>query len=205
MAFRMQASVPELTDLSKESERVRELYGPDVKKPGTFAHCALLARRMAERGVRFIQIYHRGWDQHGTLPAHIASQCMDVDQASYALVQDLKARGLLDDTLVVWGGEFGRTVYSQGTLTRNDYGRDHHPKNFSIWMAGGGIKGGMTYGETDDFSYNIVKDPVHIRDFHATMLRLLGIDHERMSIRSQGLDMRLTGVEPAKIVTDILA
>ncbi|MEI7955603.1 MAG: DUF1501 domain-containing protein [Verrucomicrobiota bacterium] len=205
MAFRMQASVPELTDLSKESEQIRALYGPDVKKPGSFAHCALLARRMAERGVRFIQIYHRGWDQHGTLPAHITSQCLDVDQASYALVQDLKARGLLDDTLVVWGGEFGRTVYSQGTLTRDDYGRDHHPKNFSIWMAGGGVKGGMTYGETDDFSYNIVKDPVHIRDFHATMLNLLGIDHERMSIRSQGLDMRLTGVEPSKIIKDILA
>jgi hypothetical protein len=205
MAFRMQASVPELIDLSKEPERVRELYGPDVKKPGSFAHCALLARRMAERGVRFVQIYHRGWDQHGTLPAHISSQCLDVDQACYALVQDLKARGLLDDTLVVWGGEFGRTVYSQGTLTRDDYGRDHHPKNFSIWMAGGGVKGGMTYGETDDFSYNIVKDPVHLRDFHATLLHLLGIDHQRMSIRSQGLDIRLTGVEPAMVVKDILA
>jgi len=205
MAFRMQASVPELTDLSKEPERVRELYGPDVKKPGSFAHCALLARRMAERGVRFIQIYHRGWDQHGTLPAHLTSQCLDVDQACYALVQELKVRGMLDDTLVVWGGEFGRTVYSQGKLTRDDYGRDHHPKNFSIWMAGGGVKGGMTYGETDDFSYNIVKDPVHIRDFHATMLHLLGIDHERMSIRSQGLDIRLTGVEPAKVISGILA
>jgi hypothetical protein len=205
MAFRMQASVPELIDLSKEPERVRELYGPDVKKPGSFAHCALLARRMAERGVRFVQIYHRGWDQHGTLPAHISSQCLDVDQACYALVQDLKARGLLDDTLVVWGGEFGRTVYSQGTLTRDNYGRDHHPKNFCIWMAGGGVKGGMSYGETDDFSYNIVSNPVHLRDFHATLLHLLGIDHERLVIRDQGIDLRLTGFEPAKVVTGILA
>ena len=205
MAFRMQASVPELTDLSKEPDRVRELYGPDVNKPGTFAHCALLARRMAERGVRFVQIYHRGWDQHGTLPTHISSQCMDVDQACYALVQDLKARGLLDETLVVWGGEFGRTVYSQGTLTRDNYGRDHHPKNFCIWMAGGGVKGGMSYGATDDFSYNIVSNPVHLRDFHATLLHLLGIDHERLVIRDQGIDLRLTGFEPAKVVTGILA
>ncbi len=205
MAFRMQASVPELADLSKEPAAHTEPYGPDVNKPGTFAYCALMARRLAERGVRFTQIFHRGWDQHGDLPRDLASQCKDVDQACYALVQDLKQRGMLEDTLVIWGGEFGRTVYSQGGLSEKNYGRDHHPRCFSLWMAGGGIRGGTVYGETDELSYNIVKDKVHIRDLHATMLQQLGLDHERMTFKFQGLDQRLTGVEPAKIVKGILA
>ena len=205
MAFRMQASVPELTDLSGESENVYSMYGADSKTRGTFANSALMARRLLERGVRFVQIFHRGWDQHGNLPRDIASQCKDVDQGGYGLIQDLKQRGMLEDTLVVWGGEFGRTIYSQGSLTETDYGRDHHPRCFSIWMAGGGIKGGQVYGETDEMSYNIVKDPVHIRDLHATMLHSLGMDHERLSFKSQGLNQRLTGVEPARVVKELFA
>lgn len=204
MAFRMQSSVPELTDLSKESEATRRLYGDDINKPGSFAYCALMARRLVERGVRFVQLYHRGWDVHGNLPEVLPSQCRDVDQASYALVQDLKQRGLLDDTLVIWGGEFGRTIYSQGKLTAKDYGRDHHPRCFSLWLAGAGIKGGAVYGETDDFSYNIVRDPVHVRDLQATLLHQFGIDHERFTYKYQGLDQRLTGVEKATVVAGIL-
>jgi len=205
MAFRMQTSVPELTDISSEPKHVLDKYGPDVHKPGTFARCALLARRMAERDVRFVQIFHRGWDQHGNLPGDLPNQCRDVDQASYALVTDLKERGLLDDTLVIWGGEFGRTVYCQGKLTRTDYGRDHHPKCFPIWMAGGGIKPGVVHGQTDDFSYNVVADPVHIHDLNATILHCLGIDHRRLSLKFQGLDVRLTGVEEHHPVKAILA
>ena len=203
MAFRMQASVPELTDLSGEPESTYQLYGEDSKKRGTFANSAIMARRLAERGVRFVQIFHRGWDQHGDLPRDLASQCKDVDQGCYGLIQDLKQRGMLEDTLVVWGGEFGRTIYSQGKLTETDYGRDHHPRCFTIWMAGGGIKGGQVYGETDEMSYNIVKDPVHIRDLHATMLHALGLEHERLSFKFQGLDQRLTGVDPAKVLKEL--
>ncbi len=205
MAFRMQTSVPELTDFSTESQETLDLYGPDVKEPGSFAASCLLARRLAERDVRVVQINHRGWDQHGTLPEHLKIQCKDTDQGCYALVTDLKRRGLLKDTLVVWAGEFGRTVYSQGTLTRTNYGRDHHPRCFTIWMAGGGVKGGLVYGETDDFSYNIVRDPVSLHDLNATILHTLGIDHSKFTFKSQGLDQRLTGVEPAKVVKDILA
>ncbi|MFN0164911.1 MAG: DUF1501 domain-containing protein [Bryobacteraceae bacterium] len=204
MAFRMQSSVPELTDLSKESESVYQMYGPEARKPGTFAYSALMARRLVERGVRFVQIYHRGWDVHGILPEVLPSQCKDVDQPCWALVQDLKQRGLLEDTLVIWGGEFGRTIYSQGKLTATDYGRDHHPRCFSLWLAGGGIKGGVVHGETDEFSYNIVKDPVHVRDFQATLMHLFGIDHVRFTYKYQGLDQRLTGVEPAAPVKAIL-
>jgi len=206
MAYKMQSSVPELTDLSKEPAHTFDLYGPDSRKPGTFAANCLLARRMAERGVRFIQLFHRGWDQHNELPKQIQGQSRDTDQASAALVQDLKERGLLEDTLVVWGGEFGRTVYCQGKLTADNYGRDHHPRCFTMWLAGGGIKGGKIHGETDDFSYNIVADPVHLRDFHATVLHQLGYDHERFTFRHQGLDQRLTGVdEHARVVEEILA
>ena len=205
MAFRMQASVPELTDISGESEATLDLYGPGVKEPGTFAASCLLARRLVERNVRVVQINHRGWDQHGTLPEHLRIQCQDTDHACYGLIADLKQRGLLDDTLVIWAGEFGRTVYSQGTLTRTNYGRDHHPRCFTVWLAGGGIKGGVVYGETDDFSYNITRDPVHLHDLNATLLHCLGIDHLKFSYRSQGLDVRLTGVEPAKVVDGILA
>ena len=206
MAFRMQTSVPELADLSDEPEHVLEMYGPEVKTPGTFANCCILARRMMERDVRLAQIFHRGWDQHGQLPTNIRNQARDIDQPSAGLVQDLKQRGMLDETLVVWGGEFGRTVYCQGTLTPDNYGRDHHPKCFTRWMAGGGIKGGVVHGETDDFSYNIVKDPVHVRDINATILHLLGIDHERLTFKFQGLDHRLTGVEEkARLVTELLA
>jgi len=204
LAFRMQASVPELTDLSKEPASTYELYGEDAKKGGTFANSALLARRMIERGVRFVQIYHNNWDTHSNVSGRLPMQCKDVDQACYGLVQDLKSRGLLDSTLVIWGGEFGRTIYSQGGLTKDNYGRDHHPRSFTMWMAGGGSKPGTIYGETDDFSYNIVKDPVHIHDFHATVLRLLGLDHERFTFRSQGLDLRLTGVEPAKVIPQLI-
>jgi len=205
MAFRMQASVPDLADLSGESEATYALYGQDARNRGTFASSALMARRLMERGVRFVQIFHRGWDQHGSLPRDIRSQCLDVDQACYGLVQDLKQRGMLDDTLVIWGGEFGRTVYCQGTLTETNYGRDHHPRCFTLWMAGGGVKPGLVYGETDEMSYNIVRDPVHVRDLHATLLRLMGIDHDRLSIKFQGLDQKLTGVVPAKVVQGILA
>jgi len=205
MAFRMQTSVPELTDISQESPATLEMYGPDVTKPGSFAHSALLARRLVERGVRVVQLLHRGWDQHGSLPAQLSDQCRDTDQATAALVMDLKQRGLLDQTLVVWGGEFGRTVYSQGTLTKDDYGRDHHPSNFCMWLAGGGIKAGHEYGTTDDFSYNIVDGPVHVNDLNATILHCLGIDHSRFTFKFQGLDQRLTGVEPARVVTEVLA
>jgi uncharacterized protein (DUF1501 family) len=181
------------------------MYGPDAKQPGTFAYNCILARRMAERGVPFQQLFHRGWDQHGNLPNLIKLQCQDIDQPASALVRDLKMRGMLKDTLVVCGGEFGRTIYSQGQLSKDSHGRDHHGRCFSMWMAGGGIRAGYEHGETDDFSYNIVKDPVHIRDFNATILHCLGIDHERFSYSYQGLDRRLTGVEPAHVVKDILA
>jgi uncharacterized protein (DUF1501 family) len=205
MAFRMQASVPELTDISGESEATLAMYGPEVKKPGTFAATALLARRMVERGVRVVQILHRGWDQHNNLPKDIASQCADTDQACAGLLNDLKQRGLLQDTLVVWGGEFGRTVYSQGTLTQTNYGRDHHPRNFCMWMAGGGVKGGVSYGETDDFSYNVVENPVHLNDLNATILHCMGVDHDKFSFKFLGLDQKLTGVEGAKVVKQLLA
>ena len=204
MAFRMQTSVPDLVDVSKESESTLEMYGPDVKKPGTFAYNCLLARRMAERGVRFIQLYHRGWDQHNNLPKRIREQCKDTDQPSAALVQDLKQRGLLDDTLVIWGGEFGRTVYSQGKLEKENYGRDHHGRCYSIWMAGGGVKPGISYGQTDDYCYNIVENPVHIHDLNATVLHTLGIDHEKLTYRFQGRDFRLTDIH-GEIVKGILA
>ena len=205
MAFRMQSSVPELTDLSGETESTYQLYGADSKQRGTFANSALMSRRLLERGVRFVQIFHRGWDQHGNLPRDLTSQCKDVDQGCYGLIQDLKQRGMLEDTLVIWGGEFGRTIYCQGGLSEDNYGRDHHPRCFSIWMAGGGIKGGQVYGETDEMSYNIVRDPVHIRDLHATILHALGLEHERLSFKYQGLDQRLTGVEPAKVVKEWFA
>jgi hypothetical protein len=205
LAYRMQSSVPELTDLASESEATFQLYGEEAKNPGTFANTALLARRMVERGVRFVQIYHNNWDTHANVAGRLPDQCRDVDQACYALVQDLKQRGMLDETLIIWGGEFGRTVYSQGGLSKENYGRDHHPRCFTMWMAGGGTKGGTIYGETDDFSYNIVRNPVHIRDFHATVLQLLGFDHQRFSYKFQGLDQRLTGVLPARIIKEILA
>ena len=204
MAYRMQTSVPELSDLSDESQATLDLYGPDVLKPGSFARNCLLARRLAERDVRFIQLFHRGWDQHTRLPSGISNQARDVDQPQAALVQDLKERGLLDDTLVVWGGEFGRSVYCQGKFTEEVYGRDHHPRCFTMWMAGGGVKPGVTHGETDDFSYNIVKDPVHVHDLHATILHLLGIDHTKLTYYYQGRDFRLTDVH-GKIVEPILA
>ena len=205
MAFRMQASVPDLADLSKESDKTFELYGPESKQRGTFANSALMARRLSERGVRFVQIFHRGWDQHSDLPRDLTSQCKDVDQGCYALVQDLKQRGMLEDTLVVCGGEFGRTIYCQGKLTEKDYGRDHHPRCFSLWLAGGGIKGGTVYGKTDEMSYNIIENPVHVRDLHATILHQLGINHEKLAFNYQGLEQRLTGVEPANVVKEILA
>ncbi|MEO7652985.1 MAG: DUF1501 domain-containing protein, partial [Bryobacteraceae bacterium] len=192
MAYRMQHSVPDLTDLSKEPESTFELYGPESRKPGTFAANCLLARRLAERGTRFIQLFHRGWDQHAKLPEQIQGQARDTDQPSAALVLDLQRRGLLEDTLVVWGGEFGRTVYCQGKLSANDYGRDHHPRCFTIWMAGAGIKPGITYGATDDYSYNIIEDPVHVHDLHATILQTLGIDHTRLTYKFQGRHFRLT-------------
>jgi len=204
MAYRMQTSVPELTDVSREPKHVFDLYGPDARKPGTFAANCLLARRLAERGVRFIQLFHRGWDQHTNLPKQIVGQCRDTDQPSAALVTDLKRRGLLDDTLIVWGGEFGRTVYCQGTLTADNYGRDHHPRCFTVWLAGGGIKGGISYGETDDFSYNVVKDPVHVHDLHATLLHCLGIDHTRLTFKFQGRYHRLTDVH-GNVVKGLLA
>lgn len=205
LAFRMQSSVPELTDIKHESDATYQLYGDEAKKPGSFANSALLARRMVERGVRFVQIYHNNWDTHSNVSGRLPMQCKDVDQACYGLIQDLKARGLFESTLVVWGGEFGRTIYSQGGLSHENYGRDHHPRCFTMWMAGGGSKPGMVHGETDDFSYNIVKDPVHIHDFHATVLRLLGMNHERFTFRSQGLDLRLTGVEPASVIPQLIA
>jgi len=204
MAYRMQMSVPEALSFGDEPASTFELYGEDSKKPGTFAANCILARRQAERGVRFIQLYHRGWDQHNGIPDALPKQCMDVDQASAALVTDLKQRGLLDDTLVVWGGEFGRTTYCQGKLTEKEYGRDHHPRCFTYWMAGGGIKPGMSYGETDEFGYNLVSGGVHVHDFHATMLHLLGIDHERLTYKYQGRAFRLTDVH-GHVVKDILA
>ena len=204
MAYRMQTSVPDLMDFSGESKETLELYGPDVAKPGTFAANCLLARRLAERDVRFVQVFIRGWDQHGNLPNDLRLQCGDVDRPCYGLITDLKQRGLLDDTLVVWGGEFGRTIYCQGKLTKTDYGRDHHPRCFTVWMAGGGIKPGIVYGETDDFSYNIVENPVHIHDLNATILHTLGIDHKRLTYRFQGRDFRLTDVH-GNVVHDILA
>ncbi len=203
MAYRMQTSVPELTDISKEPARTFELYGPDSRKPGTYAANCLLARRLSERGVRFIQLFHRGWDQHNHLPKQIAGQCQDTDQASAALVQDLKERGLLDETLVVWGGEFGRTVYCQGKLTADDYGRDHHPRCFTIWMAGGGIKPGITYGATDDYCYNITENPVDVHDLQATILHCLGIDHTKLTFKFQGRHFRLTDVH-GKVVKGVL-
>jgi hypothetical protein len=203
MAYKMQSSVPELTDLSKESAHTFELYGPDARKPGTFAANCLLARRMAERGVRFIQLFHRGWDQHNELPKQLPGQARDIDQPCAALIQDLKERGLLKDTLVVWGGEFGRTVYCQGKLTADNYGRDHHPRCFTMWLAGGGVKPGITFGETDDYCYNIVQDPVHVHDLHATILRTLGIDHTRLTYKFQGRAFRLTDVS-GKVVQQIL-
>jgi uncharacterized protein (DUF1501 family) len=195
MAYRMQTSVPDLMDISKESESTFTAYGPDAKKPGTFAANCLLARRLLEKGVRFVQLFHRGWDQHGNLPTQLRGQARDTDQASAALVNDLAQRGLLDDTLVVWGGEFGRTVYCQGALTQDNYGRDHHGRCFSLWMAGAGVRGGNVIGETDDFCYNITKDPVHIHDLNATILHLMGVDHTRLTYRYQGRDFRLTDVE----------
>ncbi len=204
MAYRMQTSVPELTDISDEPEHVLKMYGDDVHKPGTFASNCLLARRLVERDVRFIQVFIRGWDQHGNLPGDLPMQTKDVDQGSAALVKDLKQRGMLDDTLVIWGGEFGRTIYCQGGLSKTNYGRDHHPRCFSMWMAGGGIKPGISYGETDEFSYNVTKDPVHIHDLNATILHCLGINHERLTYRFQGRDFRLTDVH-GDVIKDLLA
>ncbi len=204
MAYRMQNSVPELTDVSDEPKSTFDLYGEDAKKPGTYAYNVLMARRLSERGVRFVQLFHRGWDAHGGLPAQMRSRCQQTDQASAALITDLKQRGLLDDTLIVWGGEFGRTVYCQGELTAKNYGRDHHPRCFSLWMAGGGIKGGMSYGKTDDYSYNIVENPVSIHDVHATILHQLGIDHEKLTYKFQGRHYRLTDVH-GEVVKDVLA
>ena len=204
MAFRMQTSVPELTNLASEPESIFKLYGDAARKPGTFANTVLMARRLVERGVRFVQIYHNNWDTHGNVAGRLPDQCRDVDQPCYGLIQDLKQRGLLDSTIVIWGGEFGRTIYSQGGLSKENYGRDHHPRCFTMWMAGGGFKGGVIHGETDDFSYNIVKDPVHIRDWHATILHLLGFDHRRFSYRHQGLDQRLTGVEKASVIKELV-
>ena len=204
MAFRMQASVPDLTDLSKEPDKTWEMYGPEARNTGSFAQTCLMARRLAERGVRFVQVYHRGWDVHGNLPEVLPSQCKEIDQPCWALIQDLKQRGMLEDTLVIVAGEFGRTVYCQGKLTRDDYGRDHHPRCFSLWMAGGGVKGGVVHGETDEFSYNITRDPVHVRDFQATILHLFGLDHDKFTYKYQGLDMKLTGVEKAHVVRQIL-
>ncbi|QKK09430.1 MAG: DUF1501 domain-containing protein [Planctomycetota bacterium] len=204
MAYRMQMSVPELTDFGDEDAGTLEMYGPEVNRPGSFAANCLLARRLVERGVRFVQLYMRGWDQHNNLPGELAAQCGAVDRAQAALVRDLKRRGLLDETLVLWAGEFGRTVYSQGTLTRDNYGRDHHPRCFSVWLAGGGIKPGITYGKTDDYSYNVVENPVEVHDLHATMLHLLGLDHKKLIYRHQGRDYRLTDVA-GNLVRPIMA
>ena len=203
MAFRMQMSVPELTDIANEPQSTLDLYGPEVKEKGTFAYNCLLARRLAERGVRFTQVFLRGWDHHGALPQNIPQLCKAMDQPAAGLIKDLKARGMLDDTLVVWGGEFGRTVYSQGTLNKDTYGRDHHPRCFTMWLAGGGIKPGVVHGETDDFSYNITDKPVHIHDLNATILHCLGIHHEQLTFAFQGRDFRLTDVH-GSVVRDIL-
>ena len=204
MAYRMQASVPELTDIGSEPDHIFELYGPDSRKPGSYASNCLLARRLVERGVRCVQLFHRGWDHHNSLPNRLGRMCAETDQASAALVKDLEQRGMLDDTLVVWGGEFGRTVYCQGKLTAEDYGRDHHPRCFSLWMAGGGVRGGVTYGATDDYSYNIAEDPVSVHDLHATVLHLLGVDHKQLTFKYQGRHFRLTDVH-GEIVRAVLA
>jgi uncharacterized protein (DUF1501 family) len=204
LAFRMQTSVPELADLSGENANTLDAYGPEVQRKGSYAHNCLLARRLAERGVRFVQLFHRGWDQHTSLPKQIAGQCRDTDQPTAALIADLKERGLLDDTLVVWGGEFGRTVYCQGKLTADDYGRDHHPRCFTIWLAGGGVKPGISHGETDDYCYNITMDPVHVHDLHATILHCLGIDHTRLTYKFQGRHFRLTDVH-GEVVSKLVA
>lgn len=204
MAFRMQTSVPEVTDLSNEPEWVYDMYGADSRDPGTYAANCLLARKLIEKDVKFVQLYHQGWDQHLNLPGGIKNQCKNTDQATAALIKDLKQRGLLEDTLVVWGGEFGRTNYSQGKLTKTNYGRDHHPRSFTMWMAGGGVKSGFSYGETDEFGYNIIRDPVHVHDFQATLMHLLGVDHERLTFKHQGRRYRLTDVE-GHVVHDLLA
>jgi len=204
MAYRMQTSVPEVMDISKEPDEVFEMYGPDSRDPGTYAANCILARKLLEKDVKFVQLYHQGWDHHGGLPSGMQKQCKDVDQPTAAFVNDLKRRGLLEDTLVIWGGEFGRTVYSQGKLLPTDYGRDHHPRCFTMWMAGAGVKAGISYGETDDFSYNIVKDPVHVHDFHATIMHLMGVDHERLTYKFQGRRFRLTDVS-GNVVNDLLA
>jgi hypothetical protein len=203
MAYRMQTAVPEITDLSKEPDDIIKLYGPDCLVPGTFAANCLLARKLSENGVRFVQLYHQGWDQHGNLPSEMAGQAKDVDQASAALITDLKQRGLLDETLVIWGGEFGRTNYSQGKMTKDNYGRDHHPRCFSIWMAGGGVKPGIVYGESDEFGYNVISNPVHVHDFQATVLHQLGLNHEKLTFKHLGRRYRLTDVS-GKVVKDIL-
>jgi len=205
MAFRMQTSVPDLLDISKEPKHILDLYGPDVSKPGSYASNCLFARRLAERNVRFIQLFHMGWDHHGGLPNAIKGQCNDVDKATAALITDLKQRGLLEDTLIVWGGEFGRTIYSQGGITENNYGRDHHPRCYSVFLAGAGIKKGFAYGSTDDFCYNITENPVSVYDLNATILNQLGINHDSLTFKFQGLNAKLTGVEPAKIIKDILS
>ncbi len=204
MAFRMQTSVPDLLDITQEPKHILDMYGPDVTRPGSYAANCLLARRLAERDVRFVQLFHMGWDHHGGLPAAIKGQCRDTDQATAALITDLKQRGLFDDTLIVWGGEFGRTIYSQGGLSENNYGRDHHPRCFTVLMAGAGIKGGVTYGETDDYCYNIVRDPVHVHDLNATILHLMGVDHTRLTYRYQGRDFRLTDIH-GDVVTGVLS
>jgi hypothetical protein len=204
MAFRMQSSVPELTAVAQEPDSTYQLYGDQARKPGSFAYTALLARRLVERGVRFVQVYLNNWDHHANTAGRMPSQCKDIDQACYGLITDLKQRGLFDDTLIIWGGEFGRTIYSQGGVSKENYGRDHHPRCFSMWMAGGGSKGGTVYGTTDEFSYNIVENPVHIRDFHATVLQLLGRDHRRFTYRHQGLDQRLTGVEESRVIRELI-
>jgi hypothetical protein len=204
MAYRMQTSVPDLVDIAQEPEETFELYGEEAREPGTYAANCLMARRLVERGVRFVQLYHRGWDQHENLPEQLPGQCWDTDQASAGLVMDLKRRGLLEDTLVIWGGEFGRTVYCQGAFNNETYGRDHHPRCFTSWMAGGGVKPGLTYGETDEYGYNIVQNPVHVHDFQATILHLLGIDHERLTYKFRGRDFRLTDVH-GKVISDLLA
>jgi uncharacterized protein (DUF1501 family) len=204
MAYRMQTSVPEVTDIGGEPQSTKDLYGPDAEKPGTFAANCLLARRLAEKGVRFIQLYHPGWDQHNNLPKTIRGQCQETDRGCAALITDLKNRGMLDDTLVVWGGEFGRTAYSQGALTKTNYGRDHHPRCFTAWMAGGGVKPGMTHGATDELGFNVARDGVHVHDFQATLLHLLGIDHEKLTFKFQGRHFRLTDVH-GHVVRAILA
>jgi len=204
MAYRMQMEAPELMDIKDEPDHIVDMYGPDARKPGTFASNCLKARRMSEKGVRFVQLFHRGWDQHGSLPKQIRGQCKDIDQACAGLVKDLKQRGMFEDTLIVCGGEFGRTIYSQGKLTKDNHGRDHHGRCFTMWMAGAGVKRGFEYGKTDDFCYNITENPVHIRDLNATILDQLGVDHSQLSFKFQGLDQKLTGVENARVVRDVL-